>query len=535
MSLNSMRESFHASGKWLLGLVTIAMLFLSYSGIGSIFGQRKAAQSSQAPAASDTVATVNGEPITRRVYDKDYSDAKQMQQMYQQGASGVLSDGQSKSQALQTAIHDQELVIAAQNAGVTATSADLDKARNGQLVDMRTELGLPASASVDDINTALSKYSSQTVNELIPDSGLRNDVLKQKYQQQLTASSMPTAVDMDNYYKSVHTRHILISNKTRPDAQALNQAQQIIAKIKAGGDFAALAKQYSDDTVTKIKGGDDGFVDASTGYATDFMNAAYALKAGQTTPQPVLSPEFGYFIIQTLAVKDTHPADFQKNKANYQQQVAQSMESKAEQSAIAQVATTAKVDVKDPLLRAFYAFSQPVAPGQTRATQEASIVADLNQALPSASYSDKALIYAVLALQAKQKNDIKGQIADLNNAVDASSNDAQLHMMLGDAYRTSGDAKSALAQYALASDNSYNSPSVHMQLQQTYTAMKQPLLAAKEAQLERQIAQAQQQSQPQLPAGFGGAGAGAVPVQAGQSRTVALTAPKAAAKNAPRQ
>ncbi len=454
------------------------------------------------------------------------------------GRVGRAQRRQTKSQALQTAIQRQEQVIAAQNAGRDGDLGGSETRRGRAAGSAADSTGLPASASVDDINTALSKYSgAQTVDELIPDSGLRNDVLKQKYEQQLTASSMPTAVDMDNYYKSVHTRHILISNKTRPDAQALNQAQQIIAKIKAGGDFAALAKQYSDDTVTKIKGGDDGFVDANTGYATDFMNAAYALKAGQTTPQPVLSPEFGYFIIQTLAVKDTHPADFQKNKANYQQQVAQSMESKAEQSAIAQVATTAKVDVKDPLLRAFYAFSQPVAPGQTRATQEASIVADLNQALPSANYSDKALIYAVLALQAKQKNDTKGQIADLNNAVDASSNDAQLHMMLGDAYRTSGDAKSALAQYALASDNSYNSPSVHMQLQQTYTAMKQPLLAAKEAQLERQIAQAQQQSQPQLPAGVGGAGvgAGAVPVQAGQSKTVALTTPKAAAKNAPRQ
>ena len=501
MSLNSMRESFQASGKWLLGFVTIAMLVLSYSGIGSIFGQRKAAQPTQAATPSDVIATVNGLPVTRAMYDQEYGQAKQMQQMYQQGASGVLSDGQTKSQALQSAIRDQEQVIAAQNAGVTVSQADLDKARDTQLVGLRTQLGLPSSASVDDINTALSKYpGAHTVDELIPNSGLRADVLKQKYEQQLTASSMPTAMDMDNYYKSVHTRHILISNKTRPDAQALLQAQQIIAKIKAGGNFAALAKQYSDDPGTKLKGGDDGFVDSNTGYVTEFMNAAYALKAGEVTPQPVLSPQFGYFIIQTVAVKDTHPADFQKNKTKYQQQVAQSMQSKAEQTALAQVASTAKVVVKDPLLSAFWIFSQQPQPGQTRANQEAAATADLNKALAGASYSDKALIYAVLASLAKQQNDTKSQIAELNNAISADSNDAQLHMMLGQAYQTSKDSKSALAQYALASNNSYNDASIHMQLQQTYKAMNQPALAQKEGLLMRQITQAQQQNQPQLPA-----------------------------------
>ena len=531
MSLNSMRESFHSSGKWLLGVVTIAMLFLSYSGIGSIFGQRKEAQTTRAATPSDVIATVNGQPVTRAMYDQEYNQAKQEQQMFQQGASGVLSDGQTRSQALQSAIRDQEQVIAAQNAGLTATQADLNKARDAQLVGLRTQLGLPASASVDDINTALSKYpGAQTVDELIPASGLRDNVLKQKYEQQLAASSMPTTMDMDNYYKSVHTRHILIGNKTRPDAQALLQAQQIIAKIKAGGDFAALAKQYSDDPGTKSKGGDDGFVDSSTGYVNEFMNAAYALKPGEVTPQPVLSPQFGYFVIQTVAVKDTHPADFQKNKAKYQQQVAQSMQSKAEQAALAQVASTAKVVVKDPLLSAFWIFSQQPQPGQTRATQEVAATADLNKALTGANYGDKALIYAVLASIAQQNHDTKGQIADLNNAVGASSNDAQLHMMLGQAYQKSGDSKSALAQYGMASDNSYNDASIHMQLQQTYKAMNQPALAQKEALLMRQIAQAQQQNQPQLPAGLGGAGAAGATVQGGQSKTVALTTSKSGAK-----
>src|SRR5258705_35307 len=52
-------------------------------------------------------------------------------------------------------------------------------------------------------------------------------------------------------------RHILIS-VTRPedDAVALKKANEIFEKLKGGGDFAALAQQYSDDATTQTAGGD---------------------------------------------------------------------------------------------------------------------------------------------------------------------------------------------------------------------------------------------------------------------------------------
>ena len=53
-----------------------------------------------------------------------------------------------------------------------------------------------------------------------------------------------------------HARHILITGKD--DAAALAQAQQVLAQLKAGKDFAALAKQYSQDPGSAHNGGDLG-------------------------------------------------------------------------------------------------------------------------------------------------------------------------------------------------------------------------------------------------------------------------------------
>ena len=506
MSLNTMRNSFHHSAKWIMGVVTVAMLVTAWAGLGSNFGPNRHAPQAVAQTGDSVIATVNGEPITRQEYLNTYGQEKQQQQMFQQTQFSVLNDGAVHNQALQQVIREQEAIIVAQNSGIAVSDADIAKVRAPLLTSLRTQLGLPANASTDDINTALSKVSTQTVDDLFPDSAMRDEALLQKYQDRLKAASAPTDAQMADYYKSVHTRHILIANKTRPDAQAQNQAQQIIAKIKAGGDFAGLAKEYSDDPGSKNKGGDDGFITQQTQYVPEFLNAAMQLQAGETTPQPIKSPQYGYFIIQAVAVKENYPADYQKNKAKYQQQVSQANQSKVSEAAVAQVAATAKIVIKDPMLRAFWTMGEPPAPGQTAATQQASAVSDLNQAAATTKdYSEKALIYATLAILAQQQKDTKGELADLNNAL-ASTEDSQLRMMLGTAYRQAGNVPAALAQYSQASNNSYGDTSVHLQLQQIYKSMHQPALEQKEAALLKQTAQAQ----PQL----GGASALGAPITA---------------------
>jgi peptidyl-prolyl cis-trans isomerase C len=108
-----------------------------------------------------------------------------------------------------------------------------------------------------------------------------------------------------NEYESVKAKHILIRMKGAPmpgaegkpeltEEQALAKAQEIVKKLKAGGDFAALAKAESDDSGSAQQGGDLGEFHRGM-MVPPFEEAAFAQKVGEIG-EPVKSP-FGYHII----------------------------------------------------------------------------------------------------------------------------------------------------------------------------------------------------------------------------------------------
>lgn len=91
-------------------------------------------------------------------------------------------------------------------------------------------------------------------------------------------------------------RHILIAvDASRTDSVARSLADEIAGKLAAGGDFAALAAQYSNDPGSASRGGDLGFA-APGNYVEAFDKALFALQVGETS-SPVKT-EFGYHIIR---------------------------------------------------------------------------------------------------------------------------------------------------------------------------------------------------------------------------------------------
>ena len=89
--------------------------------------------------------------------------------------------------------------------------------------------------------------------------------------------------------------------KELSDAEALAKAQDIRKKLEEGGDFAALAKENSDDTGSAAQGGSLGIVHHGQMVAP-FEQATFALKPGELS-QPVKT-QFGYHIIK-LESKET--------------------------------------------------------------------------------------------------------------------------------------------------------------------------------------------------------------------------------------
>lgn len=146
----------------------------------------------------------------------------------------------------------------------------------------------------------------------------------------------------------VQARHILVSS--------LPTAQMIEAKLKAGGDFAALAKQYSTDPGTKDKGGELGFFTRGA-MVKEFSDVAFSMKPGQTS-QPVHSP-YGWHIIEVEATKPAMVATV----ANSRQKILDNMLSAQEQTQyptfMQKLMDGAHVTVSDPQFSDTFPSPQP--------------------------------------------------------------------------------------------------------------------------------------------------------------------------------
>jgi len=97
--------------------------------------------------------------------------------------------------------------------------------------------------------------------------------------------------------QQTHARHILIkTNETVSEADAKQRLIQVKERLDNGGNFAELARQYSEDG-SAPKGGDLGWVSPGA-TVPEFERAMDALKPGQISI-PIHSP-FGWHLIEVL-------------------------------------------------------------------------------------------------------------------------------------------------------------------------------------------------------------------------------------------
>lgn len=104
-----------------------------------------------------------------------------------------------------------------------------------------------------------------------------------------------------------HVRHILLKQDANSTSeQSKNQIHNIYQQIKAGKDFAAMAKHYSLDSSSAIKGGDLGWV-SSEELVPQFADAMKKLPLNVVS-KPVQSP-FGWHLIEVLERKTVDDTD----------------------------------------------------------------------------------------------------------------------------------------------------------------------------------------------------------------------------------
>ncbi len=148
--------------------------------------------------------------------------------------------------------------------------------------------------TLDKYKDGLKVKAAQTL--LINDyAGTNDDKLKESYEK-----------NKHQY----HLAHILVSVKSESnpnglsDEEAKKKAEDVLKKLKDGGDFATLAKENSNDTANASNGGDLGWSSKEdNSFVKEFKDAAYALSKDKTSD--VVKTSFGYHIIKVLDEKDS--------------------------------------------------------------------------------------------------------------------------------------------------------------------------------------------------------------------------------------
>lgn len=154
----------------------------------------------------------------------------------------------------------------------------------------------------------LKKQMGDNFKAYLAQAGAKDeDDLKKKIKSQIAfekaVKASVTEKEIKELYKpKLKASHILVKDE--------KTAKEIKEKLNNGEDFAALAKQYSEDPGSKEKGGElpefgPGQMDPK------FEEAAYKLEAGQVS-DPIKS-SYGYHVIKLTEKKELKPFDQEKD------------------------------------------------------------------------------------------------------------------------------------------------------------------------------------------------------------------------------
>lgn len=131
----------------------------------------------------------------------------------------------------------------------------------------------------------------------LTEDGLKTNIRFKLLQEKATADVEVTDKEIKAYYdqasKELNGRHILVKDE--------KTAKEVAKKLNEGGDFAALAKEYSTDPGSAEKGGELGWFSVGKMVA-EFNDAAYALEVNKIS-EPVKS-QHGFHIIQVTEKRD---------------------------------------------------------------------------------------------------------------------------------------------------------------------------------------------------------------------------------------
>ena len=243
---------------------------LAIAGLALLAGCQKGTGSASSAAAGPPVATIDGQPLTRDLYE-----------FYVKGVAGKNASDltpEQRDQALDNLVRARVIAAQAQKDG-TATEKD--------------------TASMVEL-ARLNVLQNVVSEKYLKDKKPTETELRAEYETQVAA--MPRL--------EYHARHILVATEQFAD--------KLVTDLDKGAKFEDLAKRESMDT-SKDSGGDLGWFTPDR-MVKPFSEAVMALKPGEFTHKPVQT-QFGWHVIKLEETRDVAPPPFDSVKQRLEQMV----------------------------------------------------------------------------------------------------------------------------------------------------------------------------------------------------------------------
>jgi len=212
-----------------------------------------------------TLMTVNGQPVSRSEFEYSYN----------KNNTESVVDKKSVDEYVELFINYKLKVLAAQEAG-------LDTAKS--------------------FKSEFRQYRDQQIRP-----AFLNDGDLEREAQHIYKTTQHRVDSMGGLVRPAHILVMLKQKATQAEQDAAKErADSIYGALKAGADFAELAKKCSDDKMSARRGGDIGWMQKNQ-TLKEFENVAYALEKGEMS-KPFLSP-VGYHIVMLKDKSNFFPYD----------------------------------------------------------------------------------------------------------------------------------------------------------------------------------------------------------------------------------
>ncbi|MDP4240715.1 MAG: peptidylprolyl isomerase [Bacteroidota bacterium] len=243
------------------------------------------------------VAVVTTRPILESdLVDPDYPDAYKSANM------------DTKCRTLENLVLKNLLINKAELDSLVVDDSEVD-----QEIDRKVSLMIGRAGSIEKLEEIYHKpISAFKAEERVP---VKETLMAEKAKDKVIENIKITPSEVKEFYNKIpkdsipkigvvyELAHIVIEPAVNPDelTDARNKIKQLRDRILNGENFSVLARLYSDDPGSAMKGGELGFFIRGT-MAPEFEAAAFSLKKKGDVSE-IIKTSFGYHIIQLIERK----------------------------------------------------------------------------------------------------------------------------------------------------------------------------------------------------------------------------------------